>query len=252
MQVHPVWRGKFLLLLVPLIGRVAAQTPPAVPAWLEPYPGVTVETKSIAGSVNVTYEAPATLAAVIGHYRALFAAQSLPFQPETYGATAVIRGEVPGCALTILARQKAHTVVSVQITATQRPAVHRITEQEILHSMQKYDQPVYPSPKAPLPPLAWPAWLTTCEDVSPPIRKGVDRFKLNYLEVEFDSTQDLAAIRQFYLDLLNAHDYPVRVPNAAALEGTHNFGDSGRFVVRVEPARTAAGYHVVVRITAHR
>ena len=113
---------------------------------------------------------------VFSHYGELFAAQGLSIRPEMYGATAVIKGDVPGCGLAIRVRKRA-AGASVQITATKRPIIPKVTQQDIRQAMRKYDQPVYPTPKAPMLALRWPPWLTTSDDVVAKIRRGVDRFK---------------------------------------------------------------------------
>ena len=251
---------KPLLLTVLLagMGRLAGQTPYSIPAWIEPYLGATVDTKTARGMATETYQTAAPLADVIAHYGKLFAAQGVPFHPDIYGAAAVIRGDVPGCGLTIQVRKR-EAGASVQITATQRPIVPRITQQDIRSAMQKYDQPVYPTPRAPLPALQWPSWLTACDDVTPKIGRGVDRFKLDYLESEFNSAQDREAIQQFYVELLNSHDYPVTMRSSpitaperpTVVEGTRTFDGAGRFVIRVDLTPTLGGFHVVLRITAH-
>ena len=247
-----------LAVLLAGMRQLAGQTQFSIPAWLEPYLGAAVETRTSGGMVTATYETASSVADVIAHYGDLFSAQRVPFHPEMYGTAAVIRGDVPGCGLTIQVRKRP-SGTSVQITATQRPIIPKLTEQDIRHAMQKYDQPVYPTPKAPLPALQWPSWLTACDDVAPRIQKGVDRFKLNYLEIEFDSIQDRAAIQQFYVDLFNSHDYPVTVQSSpitpadrpAAVEATRTFSGARRFVIRVHLTPTSGGIHVLLRITAH-
>jgi hypothetical protein len=85
----------------------------------------------------------------------------------------------------------------------------------------------------------------------------VDRFKLEYLVTEFDSAQEREAIQQFYAGLLNSNGYPVTIQTSpitpperrAVVEGTHTFDGARRFVIRVELTPTAAGAHVVLRIT---
>ncbi len=265
MPVHAGWstnmspiRPLLLAVLLAGMGQLAGQSPFSIPAWLDPYPGATVETKTSAGAVTATYEVEAPVADVIAHYGELFAAQGVPFHPEMYGAAAVIRGDIPGCGLTIQVRKKS-AVVSVTITATQRPVIPTMTGQDVRRAMQKYDQPVYPTPKAPLPALRWPSWLTTSDDVAATIRKGVDRFKSDYLETQFNSTQDRAAVQRFYVELLNTHDYPVTMESSsitppdrpAVVEGTRTFPGAGRFVIHVDLTPTSGGVHVVLRITAH-
>jgi hypothetical protein len=127
--------------------------------------------------------------------------------------------------------------------------------------MQEYDQPVYPRPQAPMPALAWPNWLGHPEGAALQIQKGVDRFKLNYLQAEFDSISDRASLQRFYSGLLNSHDYRVTAQSSqiapldrqAIVEGAHSFSNPGpRFVIRVEFNPASAAVHVVLRITAHR
>jgi hypothetical protein len=250
-------RRTLLAVLLAGIGQLTGQAPFSVPAWLDPYPGAAVESKTSRGMVTATYETAASLADVIAHYGELFAAQGVPFHPEMYGVAAVIRGNVPGCGLTIQVRKRA-AGTSVQITATQRPIIPKITEQDVRGAMQKYDQPVYPTPKAPLPALRWPSWLTACDEIAPEIRSGVDRFKSNYLEADFHSAQDREAIQQFYVELLNSHGYPVTVESSpvtpperpAVVVGTRNFDGARRFEIRVDLTPTSSGVHVVLRITA--
>jgi hypothetical protein len=251
-------RRTLLAVLLAGMGHLAGQTPFSIPAWLDPYPGAAVESKTSRGMVTATYETAASLTDVIAHYGELFAAQGVPFHPEMYGSAAVIRGDVPGCGLTIQVRKRA-AGTSVQITATQRPLVPKITGQDIRGAMQKYDQPVHPTPKAPLPALQWPSWLTACDEIAPEIRSGVDRFKLNYLESGFNSAQAREAIQQFYVELLNSHGYPVTMESSpitpperpTVVVGTRNFDGARGFVIRVDLTPTSGGVHVVLRITAH-
>jgi hypothetical protein len=243
-------------MLLSGMGQLAGQTAPfSMPAWLEPYAGASVETKTSRGMVTATYETAAPVTDVVAHYGELFAEQGVRFRPGMYGTTAVIHGDVPGCGLSIRVRKKA-AGASVQITATQRPIIPKVTQQDIRHAMGKYDQPVYPTPKTAMPALRWPSWLTTCDDVDAKIRRGVDHFKLEYLETEFDSAQERDAILQFYVDLLNSNGYPVGSPvtpseRPAWVEGTRTFDGARRFVIRVELTPKAAGVHVELRITAH-
>jgi hypothetical protein len=80
--------------------------------------------------VTATYTAAAALADVIKHYEVLFTAQGLPFHPEMYGAAAVIRGDVPGCSLSIQVRTGSPGI-AVRVSATERPIIPKVTEQDI-------------------------------------------------------------------------------------------------------------------------
>jgi hypothetical protein len=255
-RVGPIWIALALIAAVGMQGR----EPFTIPAWVVPYPGASAEITTSPGVAVVTYETSISLDEMVAFHRGLFAAQAIPFRPEMYGSSAVIRANPEGCGLTIQIRQK-KSGTAVQITATERPVIPRVTESDVRRSMEKYDQPVYPAPRVPLPDLGWPSWLTAYDVQASPVRKGVDQFRNQYLESEFDSTDARGAIQAFYSGLLNANEYrvtmessPITPPGQPALvEGTHSFEHSGRFVIRVDLSPPAAGgVHVAIRITAHR
>jgi hypothetical protein len=233
--------------------------PFTIPAWLQPYPGVHEAITTSSGIAVATYQTSLSLEEMVAFHRGLFAAQAISFRPEMYGATAVIHANPDGCGLTIQIRQE-KSGTAVQITATERPVIPRLTENDIRRSMEKYDQPVHPPPRVPLPALAWPPWLVAYEVEGSPVRKSVDQFRNQYLESECDSTEARGAIQAFYSGLLNAHEYRVTMESSpitppgkpAVVEGTHSFEHSGRFVIRVDLSPTASGVHVAIRITAHQ
>lgn len=239
--------------------RMESREPIVIPAWLQPYPDANEQITTSPGLAVATYETSLSLDEMVAFHRGLFAAQDIPFQPEMYGTATVIRANPEGCSLTIQIRQK-KSGTAVQITATERPVIPRLTESDIRRSMEKYDHPVYPAPKVPLPALAWPSWLVAYGVEASPVRKGVDQFRNQYLESEFDSTEARGSIQAFYSGLLSAHEYRVTVESSpitppgrpAVVEGTHPFEHSGRFVIRVDLSPTALGVHVALRITAHR
>jgi hypothetical protein len=238
--------------------RMEGREPFTIPAWVVPYPGAHEEITTSPGMAVATYETSLSLDEMVAFHRGLFAAQAVPFRPEMYGATAVIRANSEGCGLTIQIRQK-KSGTAVQITAAERPVIPRVTESDSRRSMEKYDQPVYPAAKVPLPALHWPSWLAAYGVEASPVRKGVDQFRNQYLESEFDSTEARGAIQAFYSGLLNAHEYRVTMESSpitppaqpAVVGGTHSFDHSGRFVIRVDLSPTAQGVHVAIRITAH-
>ena len=80
--------------------------------------------------------------------------------------------------------------------------------------MEKYDQPVYPAPRVPLPALSWPSWLVGYGAEGSPVRRGVDQFRNQYLESDLDSTEARGAIQAFYSGLLNAHEYRVTMESS--------------------------------------
>lgn len=233
--------------------------PFTIPAWLRPFPGANEQITTSPGVAVATYETSSSLEELVAFHRGLFAVQGIPFRPEMYGSAAVIRAYPEGNGLTIqIRREKSGT--AVQITATERSAIPTVTERDIRRSMERYDSPVYPAPRVPLPGLTWPLWLVAYEVEGSPVRKGVDQFRNQYLESECDSTDARGSIQAFYSGLLNAHEYrvtmessPITPPGRPTLvEGTHSFEHSGRFVIRVDLSPTARGVHVAIRITAHR
>jgi hypothetical protein len=250
----------FIALALIAAARMEGREPFTIPAWLEPYPGANEEVTTSPGIAVATYETPLSLDEMVAFHRGLFSAQAIPFRPEMYGTSAVIRANPEGCSLTIqIRRTKSGT--AVRITAAERPLIPKVTESDIRRSMEKYDQPVYPAPKVPLPALHWPSWLAAYGVEASPVRKGVDQFSNQYLESGFDSTEARGAIQAFYSGLLNAHEYRVTMESSpitpsgqpALVEGTHSFEHSGRFVIRVDLSPpTTRGIHVAIRITAHR
>src|SRR5947208_98779 len=78
----------------------------SVPPWLENYPGVTADTKTFAAMAQSTYIAPAKPDAVRDHYRKLFEAQNLAFQPGFDGIGMVIRAAAQECDLLITLRSQ--------------------------------------------------------------------------------------------------------------------------------------------------
>ena len=265
----------------------------AQPSWLVPYPGATAQTRSTPGLVESTYEAAARPANVVAHYQKLFETAGLPFNPGFDGMGTVIRGSAPECDLLIKIREqnsgtfvrvscaeKTPAMVAVPSPAPSAPARRPTMEERIAQSheytrqvqeereqksrqadlgMAKFDQPVYPHPKKPAPPLAWPAWLVHCNGARLQIEKGSDMNEFAYLKAEFNSTSDRAAIQSFYADLLNENGYPVdlqsKLPTPRTGEtfvrGSYYAGEKPgpKLVVRAAFTPRDGGTHVELRIT---
>lgn len=230
-----------------------------MPSWLAAYPGATVQTRTASGLIEETYQTPAPLADVVAHYSELFAEAKLPFHPQVYGSANVIRGNTVDSSVTIQIYKRGIGTF-VRVTCSQRPQIPKITAEDIRRDMAKYDEPVYPTPRKPMPPLKWPLWLTGCDGAALRTEKGVDRFKLDYLKAAFDSQQERAEIQQFYVSLLQSHGYRVTIESSAltpldrpaVIEGAHNFDQPGpRFVIRAELTAADDKVHVELRMTAH-
>jgi len=245
---------------------MAGAEPPEMPAWLTPFPGATVTTRVLTSFVLSRYETTASTDEVVEHYRALFATAGLPFHPGSNPLATTIRGSLEECDLSIgIGHSKTGTSVTVMCTAWPNhmsPAARREAEAKGIEGQAKFDRPVYPKPRPPIPPLAWPDWLTTCDPgITPEIASGVDRFRSKFLKAEFVSPQSRDAVLAFYTDLLNSHDYPVSLRSSpitppgkkVLVDGQHFFGErpGPRFTVHVEVTPVSAGVDVQILITAH-
>jgi len=253
--------GVLLPLLLAPFGFSQSRPQLAVPDWLAPFPGAATHTQDLPlGGVEISYRTGAAVKDVLAHYQGLFAGAGEPFRPQMYGPAAVVSATPTGSNLTIQIRPRgANTFVT--ITCTERPVFHTLQPGDVESAMQKYDQPVYPGPATPMPALAWPAWLPQCDGAPATIHKGVDQFKVPYLQAVFRSTWDRKAIQEFYKDLLNANGYQVYLESSrltppdrpAIVAGAYYFGRPGpRWVIRAELTTVEDGVQVELRVEAHR
>ena len=209
----------FRLTLILAAGFAAFGQPPAMPSWLAAYPGADPQTKRFAAYVESTYTTTAAPAAIRDHYRGLFEAANLPFQPGSDGIGIVIRGAAPECDLLITIRaQAAGTLVrtscavkSPTYTAAAKssaPAMNsdimerhkKLVEEMGIHKVRE---------DAPAPPLVWPSWLVHLRGEKLSIMRGVDQSHNNYLAARFVTGVPMTAIFAFYKDLLDANDHRV-------------------------------------------
>ena len=247
---------KRLPVLIAIVACVSGQTPLSIPSWLVSFPGTTPQTKTSSGYFESTYEVSAKPQEIITHYKKLFEAQGLPFQPNFDGMGTAIRGETREYSLLLLIRPQGSgswvqvsgaakstgnagataTVVNTspaQPRASSMPSIEqrkaemqeqtrKVLEQdrekhrEQIRAMEKYDRPVYPRPKGQPPALVWPAWLGATDGSRIESRKGVDQFGRKFLRSAFTADGGRAAIQAYYADLLNANGYPVRIQSIAS------------------------------------
>src|ERR1035438_8845249 len=112
-----------ITVVVCLVACHALHGQPTMPAWLLNYPGVTPETTSLAALAEITYVAKAVPDVVAEHYRKLFEAQNLPFQPNSDGMGITVRGAAAECDLLLAIRaREAGTFVRVSCAAKSQPA----------------------------------------------------------------------------------------------------------------------------------
>jgi hypothetical protein len=198
-----------LLTLRCAAGDFATPVPSVMPAWIRPYPGVPAENRRKGNSVESSFTAPVAPHDVLSHYRALFKAAGVPFDPDPMGGGFLIRAALPECDFEVAIR-RVDADTSVRVTCSPRlAATQRIIEehaqaraaQERSDGMKKFDTPVYPEHKAP---LTWPPWLV-CVDGA---RLRVEKLP-GQLKSSFRAMPPREAIQAYYTRLLVAHGYKV-------------------------------------------
>jgi hypothetical protein len=260
------------------------QGPLSMPSWLVNYPGAAPQIRSSPTYFESTYETTAKPEEVIAHYQKLFDEQWLPFRPSFDGIGTAIRGETPECNLLLLIRRqgtgtwvqvsgaaksaagvstsapristappqrRSTAIMSIEERqAEQKEHTRRVLEEadqkhkEQIRGMEKYDRPVYPTPKAPLPALVWPSWLGKTDGTPLDIQRGVDQFGRKFLKGSFVAAATRSEVQVFYAELLSSHGYPIRTQSILAwqrdrkawVEGEHYInGTSGpRITIRIE------------------
>jgi hypothetical protein len=261
------------MLLVCLATRayLPAQDTPTMPAWISVYPGATEQTRGLGPLVESTYTAAAPPRDVLSHFRKLFAAAGLPFQPGAAGNGFMIRAAPPECDLFIrIRRMEDGTAVQVTCTAgpgreqAQRALAHaQDSHRGHIDAMEKYDRPVYPQPKrsVPMPPLTWPSWLLRIDGERLEVQTGVDGVMMHYLKSSYLCALPRNDIQTYYADLLNSNGYPVYLRSLAStpknrkawVEGAQSLeGRAGRrFVIRIDLTPADELVTVDLRMTAY-
>ncbi|HEY1755600.1 MAG TPA: hypothetical protein VGG72_09415 [Bryobacteraceae bacterium] len=218
--------------------------PSAMPAWMVPYPGAAAQNRRILNAVEASYTVAVAPHDVLAHFRTLFAAAGLPFEPDPLGGGFLLRAAAPECDLDISIRRR-DSDTEVKVTCSPRLAANdqmaRLRAQEKAaqaagDGMKKFDTPVYPQPKAPLPPLTWPSWLVRVDGARLLVEKSPGR-----LSTSFVSRPTREAIQYFYATLLSSHGYRVAQGLAAApekfgswVQGTGDADDGRRLVIWVK------------------
>ena len=195
--------------------------PSVMPAWLVPYPGAGAQNRQVLNTVESRYTVAAAPHDVLAHFRALFGAAGLPFEPDPLGGGFLIRAAAPECDLDISIRRR-DSDTEVKVTCSPRLAANEYmanlhaqegAKQAESDPMKKFDTPVYPQPRAPQPPLTWPSWLVRVDGATLPVEKSPGR-----LSSSFVSRPTRDAIQYFYATLLSSHGYRVTQGLAAAPE----------------------------------
>jgi hypothetical protein len=250
-----------------------AQSNLSAPAWLVPYPGTSVDTRTLPNMIESTYPAKAPPAAVIAHYNKLFDTAGLSFAPTFDGVGTVVRASPPECDLLIKVREqdsgsfvrvscavKTPAMVAVPAPAPgpKPTAVPRISTEEVLSraeeaqrnrilEMHKYDEPVQTRPRsAP----AWPAWLVDTQGGKLPVRRtSADSI---FLSSSFAVAAEIPAVQDFYSGLFESHGCAVSGRGRTWIESSCPLGtrSASQLVIRAEMSSSAAGTQVHLRVSS--
>jgi hypothetical protein len=238
-------KSRFLAAVTILLLALTAafsQAPFSMPSWLENYPGANATVQAGDSSAEASYTVDAQPAEVVAHYRKLFEAQGLAFQPNPDGMGTSIRVAAKECDLLILIRSRAEgTYAKVSCTAkVDAVAAPPAGKVEILKGDSKAQaqaawqerirqhQEEYPPEKfnlrkdkhdMPAPPLVWPDWLTHVRGAALKPTSGVDPAHFAYMKEKYTTTVPMTEIFDFYRNLLKDHGYRPR----AELATGHTF-----------------------------
>jgi len=224
-----------LMVPVPLLCQ------PSMPAWLVAYPGAAVETNASSALVEAAYTTSATPDAVSEHYRKLFEAANLPFEPNPDGIGTTVRGAAAECDLLIAIHgQKDGTFVSVSCAAKSLPSASSarlpiVMTSTVSRPSTSNSRRVPPAGQsqpqsqaaaqaqhqqraagsgihkmyrdAPAPPLVWPDWLVHMNGSSLAVEESTAPGNDGYLTGKYVTNAPMTAISEFYTELLETHGY---------------------------------------------
>jgi hypothetical protein len=221
-----------LIFAVFALAPAFCQEGPSLPEWLKSYPGAAAN-----GSSYTTTAQPDD---IVAHYRPLFQAAGLPFQPNPDGLGTSIRAAAPECDLLIQIRTRDDgSLVKVNCTAktqaasspslpsdvtviTSRPQSPRVGaaspqphmsteaimqqhhEKAVAMGLHRQHQ------DAPAPPLVWPSWLVHVNGGAVRAERGLDQAKNAILEARYTTTVPMTELARFYRDALDSHEYPAK------------------------------------------
>ena len=241
-MTNRVFAVALLLVPIPLFCQ------PAMPPWLVPYPGATVETNASSTLMEVAYTTLATPDAVSEHYRKLFEAANLPFEPNPDGMGTTVRGAPAECDLLIAIHgQKEGTSVSVSCASKSLPSSSSAALPIVMTSTvsrpskntsrrlppgsqaqpQRQQRAAELGPKkayrdAPAPPLVWPDWLVHMNGSNLAVEEGAAQGNDGCLIGKYVTSAPMTATSKFYTDLLESHGYVMHASSTG--NGQHQTG----------------------------
>lgn len=216
----------------------AFSQPVSLPAWLVSFPGSMPAVQSSDPLIASSYTIAAPADDVLAHYRKLFEAAGLPFQPNPDGIGTSIRAAAPECDLLIQIRtREAGTFVAVNCSAKSTPSAplspgdvnvingrpqsprpstapaHHLTPDEMMERHQRIAAEMgihRERHDAPAPPLVWPAWLVNVNGAALRTQPGIAQSKDAMLTARYVTNAPMTEIYHFYVELLKTHEYPTR------------------------------------------
>jgi hypothetical protein len=192
---------------------------PTMPSWLVNYPGATATLKTFPALVEATYTTDAAPDLVTDHYRKLFEAQNLVFQPNSDGIGVAVRaaaecdllisiragpiGHPAGTSVRVSCAAKSQSTDGYRALTPAESAIdrhHQLVAELGIHKQRE---------DADAPPVVWPEWLVHVQSARLSPQAGVDQAGNQFMHSRYVTSVPMTSIFGFYKDLLTAHEYPV-------------------------------------------
>ena len=261
---YPMRPARALMVLAFILCALASgfsQSDFTLPAWLVSYPGTNPTVHSSDSFAQVSYIVDAEPAEVVAHYRKLFEAQGLAFQPNPDGIGTTIRAAAKECDLFIqIRRREEGTFTKVTCTGKVDPASIQAAANPNIEMITGITPP---PPKAkpgeaagsdqrkgssplvkinnvprnmPAPPLVWPGWLTQVRGQALRPTLKADPKSLN---AKYVTTVPMTEIFDFYRNLLIDHNFR---PSADIATGHTSSGIQQNAMGTIEGVNYVDGY----------
>jgi len=246
-----------LFAFAPAFSQAAFTLPP----WLVSYPGTNPKVYSSDSFAQTSYVVDAQPSEVVDHYRKLFEAQGLAFQPNPDGMGTTIRAAAKECDLFIQIRKREEgtftkvtcsgKVDTSSMQAAENPNIEMITgitppppkakPGEAAGSDQQKGSPspikVNTVPRnMPAPPLVWPGWLTQVHGQALKPKLKADPKSLN---ATYTTNAPMTEIFDFYRNLLMDHNFR---PSADIATGHTSSGVQQNAMGTVDGVNYVDGY----------
>ena len=225
-----------LFTLAPALSQADVQ----LPSWLASYPGTNPTVHSNDSLAQESYIVDAQPSEVVAHYRKVFEAQGLAFQPNPDGIGTTIRAAAKECDLLIqIRRREEGTYTKVTCSGKVDPASIQPAANPNIEMITGITPPPPPASAAakapadlpkplppikfnkvphnmPAPPLVWPGWLRHVQGDPLKPTNVTDQTGFKYLNAKYTTDAPMTEIFDFYRNLMLDHDYR---PNGTLVAG---------------------------------